>query len=228
MGFTSGSSAINGDLIGDSAQNGDGNGAGAGNQAWGIYANSGGRATASSASFATLFGRVLNQVGDSVSIDFDNGTVDNNNSNGDSSVRLAFGAQGGSDQMVLKFTRGLTRNDMFYEIIDGTGTSFTTIPITDDGFNVKLTLTDLSGGYSLTAGSTAINSRTLTSGTASINFVSLENLHAGASPISNLYFNNLEISAVPEISPIIAIPFALAFIVVPATFYKRRKVNTGH
>lgn len=176
-----------GDFIGNSSNNaGGGSGAGAGSSAWAIWANSGGSITFTSQSFSTFLGRSLNQAGDNVSIDFDNGWVEAGGSVG---IRLL---SGNSTAAEFKFANGVGN----YQLIDSTTTQ--TFGFTGNGFNLKFTLTDSSGGYGLVANGNSYSGRDLASNLNAISSIEVYNINAGEGANRDFYFNNLRIEAVPE------------------------------
>jgi hypothetical protein len=175
-----------GDFIGDSGANAGGSGAGAGPAAWALWANSGGSITFTSQSVSTFLGRSLNQAGDNVSIDFDNGWIEAGGSVG---VRLLSGSSTAAE---FKFAGG----DGNYQLIDSSSTQ--TFGFTGNGFNLKFTLTDSSGGYGLVANGNSYGGRDLASNLNAISSIEVYNINAGQYTERNFYFNNLRIEAVPE------------------------------
>jgi hypothetical protein len=209
--LSSGDGSKNGSFQGDSGGNGDGNGAGAGASAWAMYANSGQTATATTTAFSTLSDvSALNAVGQYISLDFDNGWVHNATESGQGvggSVGITFRDSSNSEQFTFRFLGG----DSFYQYTDSSNTNTnTTKGFTDDGFNVKLLLTNNSGGYTFTAGTTTI-SGTLKQLSSTIASVVVFNNFAGPDAQRNLYFDNLAISttAIPEVSAILGVPVAV-------------------
>ena len=108
-------------------------------------------------------------------------------------------------QSMFRFTGG----ESAYKIDDSVTDSNTGIGFTDNGFNVKLSLNNSSGNYTLMVGSNTFASRTLAQGTSTIAAVRVFNIGAGSGSTNDVFFNNLTISAVPEVSPALAIPVAV-------------------
>lgn len=187
-----------GSYLGNSATNGDGNGAGAGNPAWTIYAANN-SAIYSFATVSLLTDRPLSVAGDYLSIDFDNGPV-----NGVGRVGISLINNNGAIQTTFSFTG----NDTHYEIVDSTQTT-TGLALTDDGFNLKFTLNNSSGGYTLQAGAMTFSGRSFTQSSSNISYVRIFNEEAGSGSARELFFNNLTLSTVPEVSAASAIPVAL-------------------
>ena len=175
-----------GDFIGNSGANAGGSGAGAGSTAWALWANNGGSITFTSQSFSNFLGRSLNQAGDNVSIDFDNGWVEAGGSVG---IRLL---SGNSTAAEFKFANGIGN----YQLIDSSSTQ--TFGFTGDGFNLKFTLTDSSGGYGLVANGNSYSGRDLANNLNAISSLEIYNIKAGQDAPRDFYFNNLRIEAVPE------------------------------
>ena len=176
--LTSGDAGQNGDFSGNSGTNGDGSGAGAGASAWALYANTGQTASA----VYTLAGGGLS-IGQSLSLDFDNGNIDLGGSVG--MVLL----NGGTEAFAFTFTGG----DANYSIFDG-ATTDTGVGFTDDGQNVSITLTS-AGTYSVDG---TLLTGTFNNGQTTIDEVRVFNFNAGAGGPSNLFFNNLSVTQVPE------------------------------
>ena len=194
---TGGAGAANaGSFLGNSGSNAGGSGAGAGASAWALYANGGATSTAS-ASVSSLMGRALLAVGDSISLDFDNGWIDNG-----SSVGIRFRDNLGAVASSLSFTGG----NATYQLSDGTSSNHdTTVGFTGDGFNVSLTLTSSSGDYSVQVGGTEVLGRML-DGAQNIASIEVFNSNAGGGAERDIFFNNLSLSAVPEASTTLAMP----------------------
>lgn len=190
-----------GSFLGDSAGNAGGSGAGAGASAWALYANSGQSSTAS-ANIAALMGRALFTEGDAISIDFDNGWIDNGGS-----VGIRFLDSLGAVASSLKFTGGIAN----YRLSDGTSSDHDTdIGFTGDGFNVNLTL-EAAGEYAINIGGTDVLGRLL-GGSKDIATVEVFNENAGSFSERNLFFNNLSLTAVPEISSALTMPLLAGFL----------------
>jgi hypothetical protein len=210
--LTSFDGSKNGSFQGDSAANGNGSNdgsLGAGGSAWALYANSGEQAFAG-ADVSALFGRNFGLVGDSISLDFDNGFIDTGRQ-----VQIQLLDAFSSHQFTFRFEGGSSE----YEAFDDGGLLDTDIPFTDNGFKLTLTITDSAGGYTLSVLNTqspnpiskTFLSRTLDQGTSSISAIIIANASAGSGTPANVYFDNLTIAAaVPEASPMFAIPLAVA------------------
>lgn len=177
-----------GNFLGDSGTNGDGIGAGAGNSAWGLYANTN-QSSSALADISNLFGRDLSLVGDSISLDFDNGFIDPG-----SEVGIRFRNPSGVSISTLKFVGG----EDHYEIDDSIIGFDTDIDFTDDGFNVKLTLDSSAGDYTLEVGTSSFSGRTLGSLSTTIAEIEVFNSDAGVNDPRNVFFNTLSIAAIPE------------------------------
>jgi PEP-CTERM motif len=128
---TSGVTSQNGFFMGSSSGNGNGssgniNTAGV---SWGMYANSGQTA---SAVRPFTGGDLL--VGQSVTLEMDNGFLTSGSSEG-------FGLQtsGGANRLEFYFLGGTAG----YTLADGSGTNVTSIPFTSDGLAIKFTLTGI-------------------------------------------------------------------------------------
>jgi hypothetical protein len=198
---TSGAGA-KGSFLGNSA--GNGGAAGAGTSAWGIFAQNNNNVF-STTTVSSLVGRPLSLAGDFLSLDFDNGDIDTSAVVG---IRL-FDINNNS-QATFRFTGGQSN----YEIADST-TSSTGVGFTLDGFNVKFSLNNTSGGYTLQIGATTLSGRTLSQGTSQITYVQVFNMGAGSGSSHDVFFNNLTLSTVPETSAVLTIPVAL---VIAGTF----------
>jgi hypothetical protein len=191
-----------GSFIGNSANNGSGSGAGAGTNAWAIYAPDSSSQSKATASISTLAGKPLNQVGESVAIDFDNGWIDGNE------VVIEFLSSTNSVVATFGFRAGTSN----YFLSDSTFTD-TLKPFTADGFRVTLSLNNSSGGYSLTAGATTLNSRILGASATEIAGISVVNRDAGGGQERDVYFNNLTITSVPEASAFLSLAAALTAVI---------------
>jgi hypothetical protein len=208
---------VNGDFIGNSADNGGGSAAGAGTSAWALYANSGQTADATAA-ISSLAGKVLDTTGEFISLDFDNGWIESGGVAG-----VSFLDASNNVQSTFRFSNG-TAN---YRIDDSTSSFDTGIGFTADGFTISLTLTDQSGGYTLEVGSNTFSNRTLAQATSNIAAIRVFNQNAGGGGERNLYFNNLVVSAVPEVSPALAIPFAAAICGGIGALVRRRRLSAN-
>jgi hypothetical protein len=213
--LTSGDSGQNGDFQGNSAGNGDGNGAGAGANAWAMYANSGQTARATTTAFNTLSDvSALNMAGQFLSLDFDNGFIDTGGS-----VGVTFRDSSNNEQFTFRFLGGSPN----YRYTDATNNDTpTTKGFTDDGFNINMLLTNGSGGYQFTAGTTTI-SGTLKQNSSTIASVQVFNSFAGGGSERNVYFDHLRIStaAIPEVSAALAIPVAVIMTGLCASFCRQ-------
>jgi hypothetical protein len=181
MSFGPGDSSDRGSFIANSANNGDGNGAGAGNPAWGIYAN--GDDNSSSTASHTFAGGALFPT-QTVSIDFDNGYVDTGS---DVGLRLLSGS---GTEFYLNFIGGNAEGTYKYGssgdgfISHDTGKSFT-----DDGFNVAVTITTATtfsaviGGFGPFTGSFG----------SAITRIEVYNQDAGPGSPADVFFNNLAV-----------------------------------
>ena len=176
----SGDGTKNGEFNGDSATNGGGSAAGAGNAAWALYANSENNASAT----FTLAGGALS-VGQIASLDFDNGWIDS------PFIVGVYFLNGGTEVLNFTFTGGETN----YALSDGTTTD-TGIGFTADGFNLAVTLTAL-GSYSLNVDGNVF-AGTLNNGQTSFDQIRVRNSSAGEGVERNVFFNNLSVTQVPE------------------------------
>lgn len=180
-----------GNFLGNSALNGGGSGAGAGNPAWAMWADSGGKPKFS-ASISSLAGTPLTLTNQFVSIDFDNGWIDSGEMAG-----VDFLDNSGNKQLAFYYAHGVSS----YQVEDSSGNHLTSLGFTADGFNLKLTLTGGSGGYKIDAGSATV-SGILQQATSNLGKVVVYKV-GSVSAINDrdLFFNNLTIStSVPEAS----------------------------
>jgi hypothetical protein len=200
---------------------GSSSGAGAGNQAWGFQLTENISQIFARASITGLVDRPLVNPGDSVSIDFDNGLVDvivgitffNNDPNT-------------GNQTALVLSGG---DDPHYTLIDDDPPSLLTTDIaaTADGFNLKLTLLDDPGTYEIVIDKHDGNPyhsppRMLTDHTSTIASIEVASAAGGGADHDyNVYFNNLVITTVPEISSAVAMPVAFATVGLSAWFGRR-------
>jgi hypothetical protein len=174
-----------------------------------------------------LIGAPLSQAGESVSLQFDNGSL----------YRPANG-QGDSGAVGINFyefdsnnvPRVQTSFAIFgstaaptYEIDDITTSDQTSpldtgIPLTFAGFNVKLTLLDDAGHYELNVGDNYNSGqRLLIEGVSSIAAIEVLTAANGSDPMGSgpkydTFFNSLVISTVPEASSAVTIPSAVAIV----------------
>lgn len=210
-----GSSSESGSFLGDSKNNGSSppSGAGAGSSAWALYANQSqgaARQAWADAHLTSLVGAPVGQAGDSISLDFDNGDVD-----GGRFVGVQFYGDSSFTTLVaeLSLTGGLSKYQWFDGGATHTSQLINATDFTVDGFTLQLAFTDNFGSFDLTLGSTSFANRTLASGATSMAGVRVFNFTAGASPASDVYFNNLTItttSVVPEASIIWMMPWVAA------------------
>ena len=200
-------------FLGDSTQNG---GAGLGdafssgginspnNRAWGVFANNGGTADAIRPFQSAL------AVGQTFSVDFDNGFID----------------AGSSDGVILASTTGtvlweflFTGGQSAYQIFDSRGLVNTTLPFTDDGMHIEFLLTSPTS-YTFfiqqAAGPAAIISGNLAAAGAIGQFAFFDH-NAGFNSSNNVYANSLEI--IPEPSTFSLVTGSL---MIAATFFLRR------
>lgn len=199
--------------VGPSGDINDGDGA-----AWGITSDGFSLITATATFDSAL------AAGDFVSIDFDNGGLGFGSRaevrflDASDTVQASLIAYGGSSE---------------YLLFDAGGVVGTGISLTADGFNIKFDQM-VAGTYQLTLsppGSPTglFTSRLLSGGTsASVEKIQIFNQGAGSAPLSTVFFNNLDVSgvgltAVPEASAIVAIPFALSITGVAVVLRRRRQ-----
>ena len=196
---------------GDSGTNGSAglSGAGAGGSAWGFHVTDAVNHVYARASITDLIGSPLTHPGDSVAIDFDNGLVGNGGF-----VGITF-YNSGSLSDSTKAALYLAGGDANYTLLDADQSGTATHAFTTDGLNVKLTLGDTPGEYQLDVGDFNIGNRMLVDGISNIGAIQVE-LIGGTVAMNdnpdfyNLYFNNLTINTVPEVSSAVMIPSALA------------------
>ncbi|MEN1679957.1 MAG: hypothetical protein AAGJ46_10210 [Planctomycetota bacterium] len=189
-----------GSFVGNSASNANGSAAGAGDPAWGLYANSGQTSTAS-ANVTGLMGRSLFLAGDSISLSFDNGFIDSGRSAG-----VRFFDSSGAQVSQLDFTGGGTNS---YFLVDNAVTQ-TGVGFTGDGFDLTLTLDSSTGDYTFEFANQTFAARTLAANATNIARIDVFNESAGGDGRFDVYFNNLSITAVPE--------FSSAMIAAPVVF----------
>lgn len=200
--------ANSGWFIGDS--NGNGSGAGPGintpvNRAWGMWANdSSGGSNPPGPGAVVASRRFANgpmNVGDTFSIDIDNGWIDNGRS-----VGFGLASPTGMWQFEFMFAGG----GQFYLTNDSAGLVATTLGFTDGGlrttftktglFSYDFTATRLSDNVSITRSFTI---RGITNNDSLIDSMYLWNLTAGFNSPRDFYANRMNLEAVPE-------PFTLA------------------
>lgn len=141
-----------------------------------LYASSGGVATAT-----RNFNNALS-AGDTVMLKFDNNWVD---SGGQVGFSLADSA--GTSRLRFYFVGG----EQFYRVSDAVTGRQTTIPFTDAGLTVYLTLGD-NGTYTLVAGGSSV-SGTLGAGNA-ISRLVVQNSNAGSLTERNLYLGDITVT----------------------------------
>ena len=146
---------------------------------FGLYANGGGTATAT---------RNLNNVleaGDTVMLKFDNNWVENG-----SQVGFALADNAGTQRLRFYFVGG----EQYYRVTDSVTGRQTTIPYTDSGLTVYVTLGS-GDSYTLIAGGSAI-SGTLGTGNA-ISRLVVQNSNAGTGTERNLYVGEMTVTGDP-------------------------------
>ncbi len=146
---------------------------------FGLYANSGGVATATRNFNNTL------EVGDTVMLKFDNNWVDNG-----AQVGFSLVDSGGNSRLRFYFVGG----DQYYRVSDAVTGRLTTIPYTDAGLTVYITLGD-SGTYTLVAGGSSVLG-TLGAGNA-ISRLVVQNNNGGSATERNLYVGELTVTGDP-------------------------------
>ncbi|MFM1804164.1 MAG: hypothetical protein RL136_1043, partial [Planctomycetota bacterium] len=182
-GWTVSASGNAGSFQGNSGGNAGGSNAGAGNPAWGLYANGGGFVQATRMLGGTI------AVGQTVSIDFDNGWIDS-----PGSVRVEFlsvaDVSGNGAALTLQFQSGQS----FYQVIDSAGVVDTTTGFSGDGGTATLTRTGTSTysfswrGYTRTG--------TFAGSFEGVNAIRVVNNNAGPNTERDVYFNNLSVSCI--------------------------------
>lgn len=230
--------AVTGDLsqsgsfLGDSGSNGTSlsSGAGAGNPAWGIYANqdmTGAYTARATADLVALTGGTLGSASQSISIQFDNGNINNNQF-----VGVALYSDASSNDPLSELTfQGGTANYQLYDGLTPFPTT-STVPFTDGGFALTWTFSNSTGGYTLSfAGSVSGNfpGRDLALGATSVGAIRVFNLTAGAGEAHNVFFNNLNIiTAVPEASGALTMGVAGAAATVVGWALRKRRAGAAH
>ena len=197
-------------FIGDSNLNGSTAGPGinsSGKTAFGLYANSGVQATATRPLTGSL------AVGQTISLDFDNGYIDNGGSAG-----FYFANSTGASAFTFSFTGG----DNQYRIADGNNaTGGTGLSFTDGGLHTYFALTSPST-YSFTATRLTDNATYTQTGLISaspISSISIFNNHAGSGDQPNVYANNLHVAPAPSA----LLPMTGGLVVLFGTLRRRRK-----
>jgi hypothetical protein len=178
-GWTFDTSGGGGEITGNSADNGGGSAAGAGNPAWGLWSTFTHTANAS----LDLAGGALD-VGQTLSMDFDNGYL----SSPFGYVRVTFESGGRWDAFQFDIEQGSTN----YRITDGGGDR-TSIPLTYDGVHIEFTLGTL-GTYAVSVNG-ELSAGTL-DGATTFDRVLVTSGSNSTDPESYLYFNN--VSVIPE------------------------------
>lgn len=146
---------------------------------FGLYANTGGTATAS-CSITNPLGS-----GDNFTLRFDNNLIDNGS-------QVGFSLTDSSG--VVRFKFYFVGGESFYRVSDAITGRITAIPWTDSGLTVSFTQTS-STAYSVTVGGTTVTGTLATGG--SIAKVLIENNNAGSNADHNLYFGEMSITDVP-------------------------------
>lgn len=181
------------------SSNGNGSGAGPGidsanNTAFGLYGNS------SNSPVAARFFVAPMSIGNTFSIEFDNGFID-------TGMRDEIVLRGGGFPM---FVFGFTGGNQFYDISDASGAVMTTIPYTDGGVRVEVTQTSLAT-YSVMVARLVDGTTWNYSGTfvnpVWVDEFAVVNNNAGFNPSNDFYVNRMAV--VPEPSALVALGTAL-------------------
>ena len=203
------SSPNGGQFIGNSNGNGGAVGPGinsTGNKSFGIYSN-GAQTTATRPLTTPL------AAGQTLSLDFDSGYVDNNNS----SVGFYL-SNSASSPLTVYFAKG----DGQYRVVDSSGTSGSNLGFTDGGLHAAFTLTtDTTYSFSLTqfnGGATYTRTGTLTGG---INSISFFNNNAGSGSSHDVFANNLSVTT-PAPSALLPMASGL-FVLFGSLKFRRRR-----
>jgi hypothetical protein len=146
---------------------------------FGLYASGGGVATAT-----RDFNNALAE-GDTVMLKFDNNWIDNG-----AQVGFSLTDSAGTSRLRFYFVGG----EQFYRVSDAVNGRQTTIPYTDGGLTVYLTLGE-SGTYTLVAGGSSV-SGTLGAGNA-ISRLVVQNSNAGVGTERNLYVGEMTVTGDP-------------------------------
>ncbi|NNC82399.1 MAG: T9SS type A sorting domain-containing protein [Flavobacteriales bacterium] len=183
LNVTSGDENENGHFIGDSTTNGDGDNTGdgdLGNNVISVYANNGNTASA-----VLPFTQSMS-TGSSFSIQMDNGGIDPGGT-------VGFGLQNASDENLWEFY--FLGGDASYTVNASGGPSATTLPYTDEGLSVDISMTGpntfdvtvtlFDGGATWTGSSTLINPP----GGQIPSQLRVFNYNAGAGTPNDTYFN---------------------------------------
>lgn len=187
----------------------------AGNDSFGMYANSGGHSAAYRGFNLTGGGTSL-PIGSTFRWSMDNGSIDttksvglvlrSGNASGDASSATLFSGS----RFAFEFEGGQSN----YKIIDSTAPRYLDqVPFRRTGLTLQFTLstadtysfavTDVVTGDTKTFTGSLVG----TAGSAISSFA-IYNRDAGFNGHSNVYFNNFEVNAVPEVSSLVAAPFA--------------------
>jgi hypothetical protein len=186
--FSQSNNSNGGFFVGNSNNNGGGTGPGinVASEAFGLYANSGVQTTA----YRPLIGTL--GLGQTLSLDFDNGWIDTGGSagfyfaNASNTARFTFYFSGGDSQ---------------YRFVDGSGTHGTGLGFTEGGLRASFTL-DTPTSYTFEVSQLASSSSFTHSGTIAASDISrfvFFNNNAGGGSQRDVYVNNLQaIEAIPE------------------------------
>ncbi len=156
---------------------------------WGLYANSGQQATATSVNFSSLSGisRALNSNGDSVEITLDHGSIQNGGSIG------VYVRNNANTVVSTVFFNG---GDTTYRVTDGTGSNSSLgVGFTSSSFKMKFALNNTSGGYTLSVNG---NNFVRALGGTTINSIAVFNNNAGFGGGADFLYSPVKITAVPE------------------------------
>ncbi len=188
-----------GEFIGDSSGNGDppSGDINTNGRAFGLFANSGGRITASR-SFTSGGPNNSNTlgVGQMFSLQMDNGFVDSS-TNGFVGFNLL------DSNFLTQFQFGFFggQNVYVFEAPDGAGEIHTNIPFTTDGLTAALLLGD-NNTYTFTVtlngGAQYVLTGTGAFGAINVSMVQLFNQTAGSGSSHDLFFNDFSLTTVPE------------------------------
>ena len=185
-----------GHFAASSTGNGDGDGnsdsdINTGGRAWGMFANSGGVASAVR-SFSTAL-----TTGSVFTIRMDNGFIQ---SSGSPTPTAGFGLQNASGENLLELF--FIGGDSEYRVSDASGSTGTGLAFTDEGLDIQITLrsattykiliTRIEGGSPSTYSQTG--SLISPSGGQIVSQVRLFNSNAGSGSSNDVYFNSMEVS----------------------------------
>jgi hypothetical protein len=146
---------------------------------FGLYANGGGVATAT-----RNFNNAL-EAGDTVMLKFDNNWVDTG-----AQVGFSLADSTGTARLRFYFVGG----DQYYRVSDAVTGRLTTIPYTDTGLTVYITLGD-NGTYTLVAGGSSVLGALGAGG--AISQLVVQNNNGGSNTERNLYFGELTVTGDP-------------------------------